>query len=419
VEVFADVEQPVDDLLSFAESALRQQRTGLGADADPSRPAYAIYLCRELETIRALEERHGWPRSDPGPFRTFEFRGGFYPGSGMIALRCDPGDDMRWDIAHELAHAVFEEVVGQDCDAINEGLAEYSTARLLARGQGPFRLDGLAAAVERNELPSLQRFFGLSYWEFRDERAHGRNFDLSWLLVRVLLEDDAAGIAGRFPRLLENLRALEPWAALRRTYDVALLEDAWKRRAEVASRWIPVYGEWSQGDGTLEVTLREPGFALLVQRQSPYMNEAFSIRTRPTGLEAGSEVGFVVGFESKEHYVALVLRPSTSSLVVTWRTGGHWDSPTSVPVRCFPRDWESAELELACDAQGEIELSCGRRVLARHALGPAAFHGRPGLFVDPWGASGERHAVFEQTESGLASPLDAPVLLGDGPDRDR
>ena len=412
--ISADVDQPIDELCAFAGSTLRSLRAELGGGERADPPTLNIYLCAEVEEMRRLEAAYGWPRSDPAPQRTFEFRGGFYPEPHLILLHAQAGEDLRFAIAHELSHAVFNELVGQSCDALDEGLADYDAARVLGWEPGPYRLEATAKGVLQGSLPSLARFFALDYWQFRDDKLEGRSFELSQLLVRVLLEDRSPAIAGRFPLLLRNLRAADPWNALRRTYDVRRLESVWKDALESASRWFPVYGAWSQTNEARVVTLRSPGTAVLLHREPPRAGEAYTIRVRAAStLDSASELGFVLGYEDAHSYEVLTLRRSERGLVVARCVGDRWGRSTFTPVRDFPADWSTAELSLACSAQGTLVLRFGSRVLAQHARGMDAFGGRVGLFVQPHmqDPSGGGRIAFEYVDFCAESPAAVPASV--------
>lgn len=377
LSVFADVEQPVDQLRVFAERSLHDSRGWLGAETLQS-PRYTIFLCQDLETIRRLEQQHGLPRSDPAPYRTFEFRGGFYSGVNMVALRCGPGEDARWNIAHELSHAAFDEVVGKSCDAINEGLAEYNAAKVLGWPQSQYLFDAAREAYKGSLIPSLARLFALNYWEFRDDRVKWRYVALSWVLARLLLEDESPAIEGRFPELLATMRFRDPWDALQVTYDLPTLEQAWRNKVESLTRWTQVFGEWSQDGDSLEVTTR--GAAILVHRDRPALSEQFDIRVRHSDMDGRTDFGFVLGFQDVDHYIVSCLRVSEARIVICTRDGDRWKSTQFVSMKDLPEDWESEDVQLHCNAEGELRFSYGSRCLAEYDLGLVAFEGGIGLF---------------------------------------
>ena len=390
VSVFADVEQPYAGLRIFAERALHDLREWLGAAHSTSLqpPHYAIYLCRDLETIRQLEEQHGLPRSDPDPLRTFEFRGGFYANVSMIALRCSPREDARWNIAHELSHAAFNEVVGKDCDPINEGLADYNAAKILGWPQAQYLFDAATVAYKNNLIPSLRDLFGLDYWEFRDDRVNWRHMALSWALVRVLLEDESAGIEGRFLKFLATMRSTDPFGALRLTYDLQTLEQAWRAKIESLTRWTQAAGEWSQDGDALEVTTRG-GSAIRLHRDRPAASTPYEIRIRLKDMNERTDFGFVIGHVDADNFIVFCIRWAESRVAVCTREGNRWKSTEYVPLKDPPAEWTSDGIQLHCNAEGELLLSYGSRDLARHDLGTNAFKGAVGLFAEPRSHSAE------------------------------
>jgi hypothetical protein len=380
VRIFADVEQPVVALLPFAQSVLRILRRRLCPTEQRSDRIYTVYLCDDIETVERLA--YGLSRLDTTS-RTFKFRGGFFPDAGMIGLQCDPHEDMRPTIAHELTHAVFRESVGTSCDAIDEGLAMYTEAWVAGQYQGPYNVTSIATGLEGGSLPSLSGLFFLDYWQFRDERADNLNYELSLLLARVLLEDSSPDITGRMPELLRNLRAYPPFGALQQTYDIDILERAWRARIEEHSRWIPIYGTWGQRGASFDLTLRQKGTATIVSRQRPRLGEPYSIRARArSGLGAPRGIGFVLALEDASHYVTAILWPDADAFSVYKREGEEWtllyEETSPLPVA-----WMEKDLQLHCDEQGKVQLSLGSRILARFNLGALAFAGRAGLYVDP------------------------------------
>jgi hypothetical protein len=387
--VSADVEVPVEELRQFGEQALRELRTWLdGGRAHFRAPHYKAYFCAELETMRWLETTYGQPRSDPAPFRTFEYRGGFYEDVDLILLQCQPGDDLRWNLGHELCHAVWEERVGTDCDVLDEGLACYAQAKLLGIPQAAYGLDG--QPILPAEVPTLAQLFALDYWQFRDATINDRNFVLSWALARLLLEDERPEIAGRFPALLAALQAVPPWDALVQVYERSMLEPAWREAVERWTTWLPVFGAWSLEAQRFEAKNDEPGSVLLIHRDRPLHARPFRLSAQvDPSTPALQEMGFALGFQSSERYYAVSLR-LPEGLVVAEHLDEGWGRGHFVPVAELPRDWSTAELVLDVSASGELTLTFGARVLAGCVLGEGAFRGGIGLFAIPAPSDGGR-----------------------------
>ncbi len=385
-----------------------------GRSPETDLPASFVYLCRDIETLLAIERHHdfksvyGHADSASTPDRTFEPRGGYYQQLGVIALLDQPGVDVPWNIAHETSHAALARWTSFVPDVLNEGLAEIVTAWVLYSNAEmpsddlPLDLNVVntcRSATRRDRRAfRLAWLFGLDYWQFRDDRSDDLNFSLATSLCHFLLSDGHPSVAGRFPALIQRLGAdRSPWFAFQRTYPVGLVERRWRDHLD---RWNDLpwrvgFGRrWIQHGSHLSARRPARGSTALIWQGDlqPPSRVEFSLAQLPTA----STVAFLTSYRSPRHFTVLGARRRGRELIRVDYREGSWDTPAlwQLPDHLDPTGvWR---LERS-PATGEMSWSIdGETVWS--APGSAVDPGRWGLYFESRQASdrtGTSSVTFE------------------------
>ncbi len=400
-EFGSDLDQPFESLASLAERSLSILRPwiGRGSKSRLSKEAYRVYLCDDVERIRDLEKVFKIPRIDPDQGRQVTFRGGFYPSAGMIAIPSQPGEDMRWDLVHEIGHAVYSEFLLGYLISIGEGICEYAAERmvedepgaeLVLRHRRDWLLDECRQAVEAG-LPSLHDFVPLGHWEFLDERVRSRNYALAWSLVRFLNRSEDPEVVGRWGDFMQLMaRRARPWQAFQEIWDVDRIDPLWQRYVAGIARWTPVYGEWTIKDAEIEARVAPGSSSWALWRQRPQAATAFSISFRlPQDLSPELGLGFIIGQEDWENFVVAELRPGNLLAVIS-RDDGRWSPAHESPLPRAGKGPAGKTFRLDCAADGSIRLWLDSELILEKKVGDRSHAGWFGLFSSrPKGEPGD------------------------------
>lgn len=410
-ELATDSDLPLYDLAPLAEETHQRMRDWLGMPSVEvgSQPRFEIYLCKSLDTIHQLEVHHGLTMSK-GKNRTFEFRGGCYAGVGMIAIQASPLSDARWNITHEVSHAVFDEFVGmQSAEPIDEGLAEIVAHWIILQGEGSPETqtvndlrsgyaDDCGRAFVNREVPSLERFFRLDYWQFRAEEVGERNYGLSWSLVKLLLESKDPAVAGRFKRFLDALRAKRrTWLAFTNVYDVRAVEPLWLSEIESWAQWKPTFGDWLEKPGALCGTAARGTVSCILSKSAPVAGRAFDIGFEMNDLPASQlAIGFVLGYRSAQEFVYVEWIADEGRLRILHREKDTWSETIELALLAGTALLDQ-RIVMRCEPGGLMKIFVGQREAARYEVGERVYRGAFGLMIGSQqrGANGSSKGTFE------------------------
>ena len=384
-------------LLWVAEDALASSRAWLGLP--PATPAEALNVrfVADVEGLFAIEAERGWPSSREY-FRTHAFHGRCYPAAGLVVLPDSAAISVRWQLVHEIAHAVNAARMGACPTVLDEGLAELVPYWILGTDRPtPESLDceyelydrRLSAAVLAREVPTLERLLTVDDPTFHDPASDWLWYALSWKLVKVLVESDDPRVTGRFQRLVDGVasgRGLRD--AIADTYDVTAVESEWRRAILATARCRPVFGDWrAEGDALTGRAAAGTSSCTTATRRW-FSGESFTIGfTLSSDPPASTGFGFVFDCASDTDFVYVEVRPEGRTVVIAERRLGQWTHATEHEIalgdRFLPIPAGTARrFVLKAGGRGRIELVVDGRTVVVHELERVLAGGEAGWMLE-------------------------------------
>jgi hypothetical protein len=393
----SDEVTPLETLAWVAEETQRRTRAWLGVTAPESARRHQIYFSDQLETLYALERQFGLVPSR-AYHATHPFTGRCYPEAGLIVIPYHRAELRRWQVAHEVVHTVFQEIVGRNVEVINEGLAELLPSWILnSTVESPELIDAkyelydrrCAQAILAHEVPPFATFARIESDQFYDANAGWLWYALSWKLVKVLVESDHSQIRGRFPRFLRVLAdGNGVWPALRAVYDTNAVEAAWQAEIDRTAPWQSLFGGWRYVENALVGTATGRHSATAITTERAYPGEPFVIGfTLDQPPPQGCAVGFTLEAQGVDDFVYVQFRPGGRQIAVARRSRGVWTEVVDYqlpdePCIAVPNGARGRRVELVAEPGGYVRVSVDGYPMLRHALGADHAGGSIGLMLE-------------------------------------
>jgi hypothetical protein len=408
-EIASEQRIALDPLLGVAEATLARTREWLGVTGAPPAAGTTIYVTADAAGLLAIEREHGLdtPRSaDPLDRR---FRGRCFADAHVIVVPLD-STSLRWQVAHEVTHLVFHEIVGRNIEVVNEGLAELVPYWILCGAAGtPETIDSgyelydrrLAQAALAREIPTFDAFLNVDEARFYDERANWLWYALSWKLSKVLVETRDPLIRGRFKEFLGALATGSPVIpALRSVYDARAVESAWLSELGSVAPWRPLFGDWRAEGTGLAGTVAGPHSASVISATTLFAGESFALEVALDGPPSRNVAfGFAFDVRDEDDFAYVEFRPGCSRIAIAEREAGRWVCVEDYPLDGAVRDTLMAaqrglRVGLRASGRGRLDVLVEGTLAFRFELGRLLNGGSAGLMFENCdvGAS-ERQAV--------------------------
>lgn len=396
-EIWSETGLPLQLLIDVAEDTQRRSREWLGMPDPPAGQRTEIHLVRNVVSLYLLEERNGLSPSRDYPDER-SFRGRCHPEVGLIVVPIDTFANLRWQIAHEVTHVVFHELVRRNVPIANEGLAELLPDWILGTNAGTpdtfetrskFYDRRLARAVLAREAPNFTEFLRVDDATFYDPHAEWLWYALSWKLAKVLVERETDGTRGQYRAFLGALaKGKDIGSSLTDVYDLGTIEAEWRSEIERAATWRPLFGEWRDDYETLvgSVAGLQSACALLGPALAPAQEFqiALSLDAPPAQSVA---FGFALDARGMDDFVYVEFRPGCRSVIVAERSAGRW---LHVDERAIPAelqllsngDVRRRRISLRAEGAGVFDLRVDGRTIVRHELGRELKGGFAGVMLE-------------------------------------
>lgn len=404
-EIKSEQPFPLEPFLDTAETALWRTRDWLGVTAsDPA--TTLIYLTAGTESLRAVEREHALVPASGGDG---SFRGRCYPAQHVIVIPYDVGS-VRWQIAHEVTHLVFDEIVGRNVEIVNEGLAELLPYWILRGAVGspdtldaPYELydDRLARAVLERDVPAFDAFLQVDEATFYDESAQWLWYALSWKLAKVLVESPDPLIHGRLRGFLDLLAAGNPVEpALRAAYDERAVAAAWQSSISQTAEWRPMFGDWRADPYGMVGAVGGAHSACVVSAESLSPGESFAIEVTLDGPPPDAAFGFAVDVRNEDEFDYVELRPWHGRVTVAEHALGRWTRVEEYALDATARAalfavQRGERLTLHAGGRGRIDVLVDGASVFRCDLGRALKGGAAGLMFENCDAGASERDVIE------------------------
>jgi len=245
--VFSDLPLDGSELLRTCEETYTRVSRWIDDAEGARRPAVDVFLVAEGHEIALLERKLSVTSPVHPSFRAGDAGGGYYERVRCILLQVSPhpAQDLPLILSHEVCHVALRDACGDLPAAVEEGLAELLPHWALhgPAEPDPARVDyrdpeheaTCAELLQRGELPGVAQLLQLGGGFFGSHRT--RNQALAWSLLQLLVTADDSRLAGRLPRYLRSVRSADDsWGAFRESFDVAAVEEAWRRRISTYAR---------------------------------------------------------------------------------------------------------------------------------------------------------------------------------------
>lgn len=408
-----------DALLWIAEDAFVSTRAWLGLPAATPADSLNVRLVDDVEGLFALETERGLPSSREF-FRTHAFHGRCYPSEGLVVLPDSIAIGLRWQLVHEIAHAVSAARMGACPTVLDEGLAELVPYWILGTDRPtPESLDceyelydrRLSAAVLAREVPTLERLLAVDDSTFHDPASGWLWYALSWKLVKVLVECDDPRIAGRFPRLIDGVASGSGLRdAFAGAYDLNAVESEWRRAIFATARFRPVFGDWNaEGDA---LTGRAPAgtSSCTTSTRRWFSGESFTIGfTLDSDPPANTGFGFVFDCTSDTDFVYVEIRPGGRTVVIAERRLGRWTHATEHEIALGDRflpipAGASRRFTLKASGIGRVELVVDGRTVVVHDLGRVPEGGEAGWMLEGCATGADERRTTEMRFESIEWP---------------
>lgn len=417
-EMWSEAEVPIRQLIGVAEDTRDRTRAWLGLEDDDETVTAngeldrtRIYFVTSTASLHAIEARHGLT-PERHAHRDRSFRGRCYAELGLIVILIGAESGLRWQVAHEVTHTVFHEIVGLNVEIVNEGLAELLPYWILRTEVGtPELLDAqyalydrrVAQAVLARELPSFDVFVRVDTDRFYDPRARWLWYALSWKLAKVLVENPDPKNRGRYRRFLDQLgRGNAVWPSLRAVYDVDAVETAWRDEIDRSAAWRPLFGDWTIEPNAIVGSVTGPHSACATLSPLLPVGEPFDLALTLDGSPAPDlAFGFVFDARGEADFVYVEFRPGCESVTIAERADGRWlrvdeysVAPRARPI--FDSLNSSRRIALHADVDGHLDLRVDGESVVSCELGRELAGGALGVMFercDPKTPAGERSEV--------------------------
>lgn len=396
-EFASDSPAALENLSEIAEDTQRRVRAWLAIPPPRVESKIHVYICSDVEELYTLEDAFGLPSSRESKSDR-SFHGRCYPDVGLIVVPFDRAESMRWQIAHEVTHSVFHELVGRNVEIVNEGLAELVPNWILhSNAASPEELDArydlydyrCAQAFLTREIPTLESFATGDALAFYDPNTDWLGYALSWKFVKMLVESDHPRIHGRFAQFLRVLGAGNAaWPSLRAVYDTEILAVAWRAELERSARWKPLFGQWRLDAGAMHGTVVGQHSGAAIAASPAWPGESFTIgftldRVPPPGMG----FGFALEVTSEDDFVYVEFRPNGQEISVARRALGRWTElyvyrlPGTVDMLA-PIGKGGRRIVMAADAAGIVCVRVDNELVLRHDLGHELVEGGFGVMLE-------------------------------------
>jgi hypothetical protein len=404
-EIRSEQPFPLEPFLDVAETTLWRTREWLGVAQSPE-VTTLIYLTAGDESLHCVEREHALV---PAASSDGSFRGRCYPAQHVIVIPQDVAS-MRWQVAHEVTHLVFDEIVGRNVEIVNEGLAELVPYWILRGAVGtPETLDApyelydarLARAVLERDVPTFDAFLAIDETTFYDRGEQWLWYALSWKLAKVLVESPDPLVHGRLRRFLDLLAVgNDVDAALRATYDERAIAAAWQSAIAEKAAWRPLFGDWRADPYGMAGTVGGAHSACVVTSESLWAGESFSLEVTLDSPPPDAAFGFAFDVRSEDEFVYVEMRPWFGRVTVAEHALGRW-----VRVDEYALDAEARaalfavqrgeRLTLHAGGRGLIDVLVDGTSLLHDDLGRALKGGAAGLMFENCDAGANERDLLE------------------------
>lgn len=408
-EIACDQELALEPYLDVAETTLARTRAWLGLGGAPPPGPTQIYLTRDASGVMLVEHERGL---DTSPARQVNpaFRGRCFPQAHLIVVPCDAAS-LRWQVAHEVTHLVFHEVVGRNVEIVNEGLAELLPYWILfGASETPETVDAgyelydrrIAQAVLAREVPSFEAFMNVDEATFYDERANWLWYALSWQLAKVLVESPSVQIRGRVRRFLDALGTGMPaMSALQSVYDARAVEAAWQAAIDAVAPWRPLFGDWRTENSTLIGAVAGPHSACVVSAETLFAGQPFTLEAALEGAPGrNAAFGFAFDVSGDDDFAYVEFRPGCGRIAVAERECGAWtrveDDPFDPLVQAALLDPAHARrITLRATSRGQLAVLVDGVIAFRYELGRPLRGGSAGVMFENCDARASESEMLE------------------------
>jgi hypothetical protein len=395
-EIASEQKIALDPLLVLAETTLVRTRAWLGLAGDPPAAGTTIYVATDGAGVLAIERELGLDTPQSRAIDR-EFRGRCFAEARVIVVPLD-SSSLRWQVAHEVTHLVFHEIVGRNVELVNEGLAELVPYWILCGATGtPEMIDSgyalydrrLAQAALAREIPTFDAFLNVDEARFYDERANWLWYALSWKLTKVLVESREPSIHGRYRTFLDALgrgSAVKP--ALRSVYDVRAIESKWLAEIGSVAPWRPLFGEWRAEGTGFAGTVAGPHSASVVSASTMFAGESFALDVALDGPPPRNVAfGFAFDVRGEGDFAYVEFRPGCGRIAIAEHEGGRWTRVEDYPIDAVVRDTlatarRGLRVGLRASGRGRLDVLVDGTPVFRYELERLLHGGSAGLMFE-------------------------------------